>query len=63
MKKCKQSWLITYDDSQEVRANFIWAYLYVVPWKLQYGMNNYKQVKAQKGNELFIANYNFVKLF
>jgi len=24
---------------------------------LQYGMNNYKQKHAAKGNELFIANY------
>ena len=63
MKKCKQSWLITYDDSAEVRTNFAFAHLYVIPWKLQYGMNNYRQVKAEKGNELFIANYDFVKLF
>jgi hypothetical protein len=26
-------------------------------WKLQYGMNNYKQESAEIGNELFIANY------
>ena len=63
MKKCKQSWLITYDDSPEVRVNFAFAKIFLVPWKLQYGMNNYKQVKAAQGNELFIANYDFPKLF
>jgi DNA adenine methylase len=63
MKKCKQLWLITYDDSPEVRVNFAFAKIYLVPWKLQYGMNNYRQVKAAQGNELFIANYDFPKLF
>ena len=60
MKKCKHSWLITYDDSPEIRANFSFAKIY--EWELQYGMNNYKQGKAEKGNELFIANYNLPKL-
>lgn len=55
MKKCKHSWLITYDDSPEIRENFSSAKIY--EWELQYGMNNYKQGKAEKGNELFIANY------
>jgi DNA adenine methylase len=55
MKKCKHSWLITYDDSPEIRANFSFADIY--EWELQYGMNNYKQGKAEKGSELFITNY------
>ena len=55
MKKCKQSWLITYDDSPEIRANFSFAT--IRKWELQYGMNNYKQGKAEKGSELFITNY------
>lgn len=58
VRKCKHSWLITYDDSPEIRSNFSSANIY--EWELQYGMNNYKQGKAEKGNELFIANY---KLF
>ncbi|MCX7686866.1 MAG: hypothetical protein N2045_02690 [Fimbriimonadales bacterium] len=29
-------------------------------WKLQYGMNNYKQPRARAGNELFISNYPIV---
>jgi len=40
MKKCKHSWLITYDDSPEIRTNFSFAKIY--EWELQYGMNNYK---------------------
>ncbi len=55
MKKCNHSWLITYDDSLEIRKNFDFANIY--EWQLQYGMNNYKQGKAEKGSELFISNY------
>jgi len=55
MRKCRHSWLITYDDSPEIRANFSFARM--VEWQLQYGMNNYKQGKAEKGSELFITNY------
>ena len=60
MKKCKHSWLITYDDSPEIRENFSFAKIY--EWELQYGMNNYKKDKAEKGNELFISNYDLPKL-
>ena len=55
MKNCKHKWLITYDDCLEVREIFKFANIY--SWQLQYGMNNYKQKKAAKGNELFISNY------
>jgi DNA adenine methylase len=55
MKRCSHSWLITYDDSPEIRRNFSFANIY--EWELQYGMNNYKQGKAEKGSELFITNY------
>ena len=55
MKECQHHWLITYDDSAEIRQNFSYATLY--EWELQYGMNNYKQNNAAKGKELFIANY------
>ena len=55
LKKCNHSWLITYDDSPEIRRNFDFANIY--EWELQYGMNNYKQGKADKGSELFISNY------
>jgi len=55
MKNCDSLWLITYDDCQEIRESFTFANIY--EWQLQYGMNNYKQGKAEKGNELFIMNY------
>lgn len=55
MKTCHHSWLITYDDSPEIRRNFRFAT--IREWELQYGMNNYKQGKAEKGKELFIYNY------
>jgi len=60
MKTCDHSWLITYDDSPEIRKNFSYANIY--EWELQYGMNNYKQGKAEKGSELFINNYNLPDL-
>jgi DNA adenine methylase len=60
MKTCDHSWLITYDDSPEIRKNFSYANIY--EWELQYGMNNYKQSKAEKGSELFITNYNLSDL-
>jgi DNA adenine methylase len=55
LKGCSHSWLITYDDSPEIRRNFKFAHLY--SWELQYGMNNYKQLNAAKGKELLITNY------
>ena len=57
IKKCNHSWLITYDDSLEIEKNFSDASVRIQRWNLQYGMNNYKQVKAEKGRELIIANY------
>jgi len=53
--KCQHDWLITYDDSPEIRENFSFAN--IKTWELQYGMNNYKQETAEKGRELFISNY------
>jgi len=55
MKKCKHKWLITLDNSPEIREIFDFAHIY--EWELQYGMNNYKQEFSKKGNELFISNY------
>jgi DNA adenine methylase len=55
LKNCHHDWLITYDDSPEIRENFHFANLY--EWEMQYGMNNYMQSAAAKGNELFITNY------
>ncbi len=55
MRRCNHRWLITYDDSEKVRNLFSFAN--IIEWELQYGMNNYKQGKADKGRELFIKNY------
>ncbi|BCL33616.1 DNA adenine methylase [Nostoc sp. MS1] len=55
LEQCPYNWLITYDNSPQIRANFPFAYIY--EWELQYGMNNYKQNVAAKGKELFITNY------
>lgn len=55
LQQCPYKWLITYDDSPQIRENFKYANIY--EWELQYGMNNYKQVRAAKGKELFITNY------
>ncbi len=55
MQCCPYPWLITYDDSPAIRANF--AFAQCAEWELQYGMNNYKPGKADKGKELFLLNY------
>ncbi|MDJ0509837.1 MAG: DNA adenine methylase [Crocosphaera sp.] len=55
IKQCEHQWLITYDDSQEIKKYF--QDFKIIPWQLQYGMNNYKQGKAKKGQEIFIINY------
>jgi len=60
MKRCKHLWMITYDDSDEIRKLFGFANIY--EWELQYGMNNYKRKKASKGKELLITNYDVEKV-
>jgi len=59
MRKCSHNWLITYDDCPEVRELFDFAH--IEEWTLQYGMNNYGQDSAKKGQELFISNYEISK--
>jgi DNA adenine methylase len=55
MQNCPHRWLITYDDSEKIRALFRFAE--IIEWELQYGMNNFKQDTAAKGRELFIRNF------
>lgn len=55
MKNCKHNWIITLDNTEKIKEIFNFAYIY--EWELQYGMNNYKQDKADIGKELFISNY------
>lgn len=52
---CNHKWLITYDNSEYIRDLF--SEYHLIEWNLQYGMNNYKQDTASKGNELLITNY------
>lgn len=59
MKKCKHKWLITYDDCDEVRDLFDFAN--ILPWSLQYGMNNFKKEEIALGSELFISNYSLTE--
>lgn len=55
LKKCEHRWLLTYDDSPEIRKLFSFAE--ISEFQVQYGMNNYKQKNAAKGKELLIKNY------
>ena len=55
MRRCPHQWLITYDDSPKIRDLFSFAQ--IIEWSLQYGMNNYRQGRAERGSELFIKNY------
>lgn len=55
IRKCDHLWMITYDNSPEIKANFQSFYCY--DWLLQYGMNNVQQKKADKGKELLVLNY------
>jgi len=55
VKNCKHKWLITYDDSPEIRKLFSFAKMQ--EWDLQYAMNNVNSDSANIGKELFIYNY------
>jgi DNA adenine methylase len=54
LRECPHPWLVTYDDSLEIRELFEFATLET--WELQYGMNNFRQLNAVKGQELFIRS-------
>lgn len=58
MKKCEHAWLMTCDDCGEMRELFSFAN--IIPWSLQYGMNNYRQPVAAPGKELFVANFDIL---
>jgi DNA adenine methylase len=46
---------MTYDNSDYVKERY--QQFYLLPWQLQYGMNNYQQNQAALGKELLIANF------
>jgi DNA adenine methylase len=60
MKSCKHKWLITYDDSDYIRNLFSFAN--IMPCNLTYGMRNITENSDQTGKELFISNYNLMKI-
>lgn len=55
LQNCSHKWLLTYDNSPFIRELFSFAN--VQDWKLTYGMKNVTANSNQKGNELFISNY------
>ncbi|WP_200895788.1 DNA adenine methylase [Methanosarcina mazei] len=62
VSECEHKWLITYDDSEEIRELFRdSANTNIYEWKLQYGMNSFSKDKASIGNELLISNYDICK--
>ena len=55
VEDCRCNWIITCDDSPEIRKLFNFAN--IREWELQYGVNNRKNnTKAKRGKELFIYN-------
>jgi len=59
VKKCEHKWLITYDDSYEIRELFDFAY--ITDWNLAYGMTNVNKPNLKRGHELLITNYKIPK--
>ncbi len=55
LRQTKHRFLLTYDDSEFIRE--LYKDFHVKEWSLQYGMNNVKQDRAQKGRELLISNF------
>jgi DNA adenine methylase len=55
LQNCPYKWLLTYDDSPFIRELFSFAN--IQDWNLTYGMKNVTINSSQKGNELFISNY------
>lgn len=55
VKKCNHQYLITLDDSPEIRELFSFAYIY--EWELQYSMSSFTKKSIERGKELFISNY------
>lgn len=55
LKKTKHKFLLTYDDSEEIRE--LYRNFHIKEWNLQYGMNNFKQRNAEVGKELLISNF------
>lgn len=59
LKTIQHKFLLTYDNSERIRS--LYKDFYLLEWNLQYGMNNYKQEKANIGKELLISNFELTK--
>jgi len=59
LKTTKHKWLITYDDCEYIKKLFSFAN--ITKWNLTYGMRNVGKNGNQKGNELFISNFELPK--
>lgn len=57
LKSTSHTFLLTYDDSEFIRE--LYKDFYIQELQIQYGMNNYKQKYAPKGNEILISNRKF----
>lgn len=57
MKDYNFKWLITLDDTQEIRKMF--KYAFINPLNIIYGMDNVNGKKPKKGKELIITNYDY----
>lgn len=57
VQKCHHKWLITCDDTPEMRELFDFAE--IIPWRLYYGMTNVNRPNAVNGKEIFILNYDY----
>ena len=53
-KHFNHAFLLTYDDNEFIRE--LYQDFYIQELQIQYGMNNYKQKYAPKGNEILISN-------
>lgn len=56
VRNCRHNWLITCDDTPEMRELFDFAQ--IIPWSLNYGMTNVNKQNSIQGREIFILNYN-----
>lgn len=55
LKDCSHLWLMTIDNSEEIRDLYSWAEIY--PWEKTYGMTNISGRNAKEGKELLVANF------
>lgn len=57
LKKTKHSFLLTYDDCEYVRDLYDWAHLYKRTWTYSVANSKVHHNPREKGNELFISNF------